>query len=164
MTTVYHTRRGLDTLLHPERHDLIAPYERPVLERDVEYYTDARNRGYLADRTRFEREFLPRGYLGTEEDERVLAGDLRMHQARVRYVVPGMDMEARVRALHEERQRLEEEAEREAKERRMQEEERERAWRDGRWFAAQQQGEWRWVEVDAKSGEVRANFKIPAQA
>jgi tRNA U38,U39,U40 pseudouridine synthase TruA len=68
VTTVYHTRTGLQQLLNPSPSAIQYVYEPPVLAKDVEYYSNQHNRGYLSDKERFERDFRNRRYLFSIEE------------------------------------------------------------------------------------------------
>jgi large subunit ribosomal protein L15 len=103
VTTVYHTRRGLECLLHPERYPLKPYFERPVLEADIAYYSDPIHRGYLADRERFEREYKPRGYIADEQMERQMLSERQYHRVEQRFQVE--DVQQRLEELRSLRKR-----------------------------------------------------------
>ena len=156
LSTVYHTRRGMDCLLHPERHAVVPPFERPILEKDVEYYSNPMNRGYLSDRALFTRHFQPRGYVADEEMEQSMNMDV--HHCTVRYTLA--DLHQRLDALKEQRNLREYLRQKGIAEAKAASEKRDRDWKDGKWFP--EQGEWKWVEVH-DDGQVETRFAVAAK-
>lgn len=63
ITSVYHTKLGLQVLVNPEKFPIQPYFEAPVLDSDVSYYSSAHVNGYLSDKQVFEQDFQPRGYL-----------------------------------------------------------------------------------------------------
>jgi hypothetical protein len=80
---VYHSKKGIDQLVAD--HDLQFRFEPPVYEKEIEYYSNPRNRGYLADMNEFARDFQPRGYIypGSEIDS-------KPQSVKVRYSIDNM--------------------------------------------------------------------------
>jgi hypothetical protein len=72
VTAVYHTREGIQQLCHPDRSPIQRPFERPILEKDIEYYSLHANRGYLSSKELYETMFKPRGYIADRYTEMMM--------------------------------------------------------------------------------------------
>lgn len=155
VSTVYHSRRALDYLMHPERHVLKPFFERPVLEGDLRYYRDPAVRGYLSDPKQFKEHFLPRGYLADEAMERETLSQRNVHQAQLHYRYEGM--EQRLAELEEQRELRQLMFEQEQKELQGQRQQQKERWLNGQWFPGQ--GDWQWVRR-TEQGDLVTNLTV----
>lgn len=65
ITSVYHTKLGLQAHVKPSKFAIKPLFEAPILENDIKYYTSKYNNGYLSDADKFDKIFKPRGYVST---------------------------------------------------------------------------------------------------
>ncbi|CAO3619067.1 unnamed protein product [Cunninghamella blakesleeana] len=49
ITTRYYNKLGLRALVHPEKFIQLPKFAAPLRKEDIKYYTDIKNRGYLAE-------------------------------------------------------------------------------------------------------------------
>lgn len=87
VTAVYHTRAGIQQLIYPTISKPML-FERPILEKDIEYYADYHNRGYLASRDVYESEFKPRGYCADRDTELELSQELFLSEINLQLEKP----------------------------------------------------------------------------
>lgn len=180
VTCVFHTRQGIKQLVNQprsvseaaqtksEKYLVQAPFEPPVTESDIEYYTSHIWRGYLSPENQelFEKEFKQRGYLSLYDHQKAKLDNneekelepVRVYQkytlASPEELANTLDQLTKQRAY---RQFLVDEEE---KKEQSEVEAQEKAWNAQRWFPGQ--GDYSWVELvqgaDGSTKQVRSNF------
>ena len=154
VTCVYHTKSGLKQLLTSSSAPLEYFYEPPVLESDIEYYSNAANRGYLADKTLFDQEFRPRGYIYSIEEFNSLNSPDNVTRVKVKYNVA--DMPELLKSVEQKRAWRQMWYENEQERLRQEQLEKNKRWSEQKWFEQQTNTSFKWVEVN-EEGKVKFN-------
>ncbi|KAI3660410.1 hypothetical protein MP638_002493 [Amoeboaphelidium occidentale] len=153
--TVYHSRKGIEVLLKPQLYPVRPPFERPVLEKDILYYTNPDFRGYLSSKEVYEKEFKPRGYIADAETEKEFLPEA-VEAVKI-YEVSGMkNMLTYLQTKRAERQKLYEKEQLEAEQAKKK---RQEDWKNQKWFP--NQADWKWIEVEGDN--VISHFGSPEE-
>lgn len=113
-------------------------FEPPIYEKDIEYYSNPLNRGYLADVKAFVRDFQPRGYVYPGEELQVSPT-----AARIRYSVDSLsDLMRDLKLQQEARSEAFKQAQAECD---ALEKKRRDSWSQNKWYPSQ--GDLKWIEI-----------------
>lgn len=145
VTCIYHTRSGLRQHLKNDKMAVEHYFEPPILEKDIEYYVNPANRGYLADKERFDKIYRPRGYTYSAEEYDKIASPEKVSAVKVRYQVENMSQ--LLKEMNERRAWRQMWYEKEQESLSQAKSKRKLAWKNQQWFPDQDE-KWKWVVLN----------------
>jgi hypothetical protein len=135
--TVYHTKKGYEQMLYPHRFPIKMPYESPILEKEIEYYSSSSNRGYLSvDDETFTKSFASLGYISPKiKNEPPINVDVVYEIENLKEKLDDLELKRKERTrLYDKMQRL----------KKIVSSRKEKEWAETKWF--EDQSGWKWIK------------------